>query len=96
LTTINGDRSVELSVDRVHGRPLAGGGPSLSDACLNENENRMSKFTVRLQLLGMVVILCLGALLAGCSRYTGDAGADRSRQQSQELRERIRTTQVDR
>lgn len=54
-----------------------------------------AKFT-HYRILGIVVIFSLGAILAGCSPYTGDAGAKRTQQQTEELRDRINTTQIDR
>jgi hypothetical protein len=46
--------------------------------------------------LAIVVVFILGAIVAGCSSYQGDAGAKRTQQQSEELQNRIKTTQVDR
>jgi hypothetical protein len=60
------------------------------------SENRMSEFTARYRLLAVAVTFSLSTLLAGCGQYAGDAGAKRSQQQSKELQDRIRTTQVDR
>ena len=40
--------------------------------------------------------MCVGVILSGCGRYTADSGADRTQKQSEELRNRINTTQVDR
>ena len=60
------------------------------------SEGRMSAASSRFRLLVTVAILSLGATLAGCTGSGGDPGADRSQQQSQELRDRISTTQTDR
>ena len=56
----------------------------------------MSTIIARYRILGVLVIFSLASILAGCSGYSGDPGADRSQQQSQELQNRIKTTQVDR
>jgi hypothetical protein len=42
------------------------------------------------------VVFTLGVVVAGCSPYQGDSGAKRSQQQSEELQNRIKTTQADR
>lgn len=52
--------------------------------------------TVRYRLLGLVMLLVLGTVLTGCTRYSGDAGAERTEQQSEKLQDRIKTTQIDR
>jgi len=44
----------------------------------------------------MAVVFSAGALLAGCSSDTGDRGADRTQQQSEQLQDRVKTTQIDR
>jgi outer membrane biogenesis lipoprotein LolB len=44
----------------------------------------------------MAVLFSAGALLTGCSSDTGDRGADRTQQQSEQLQDRIKTTQIDR
>lgn len=56
----------------------------------------MSSVPAHCRILGAVAIIALVALGVGCSRYQGDAGATRSQQQSEELQNRIKTTQVDR
>ena len=48
------------------------------------------------RILAAVVVLSLGTILAGCSAYEGDPGAKRTQQQTEELRSRITTTQIDR
>ena len=58
--------------------------------------DRMSAITACYRILGILVIFSLGTLLAGCSGYTGDQGAKRTQHQSEELRARINTTQIDR
>ena len=50
----------------------------------------------RYRILGLVMMFSLGTLLAGCGSYMGDPGAERTQQQSEELQDRIRTTQIDR
>lgn len=55
----------------------------------------MSAFT-GFRILAAAALVILGATLAGCTRGSGDPGVDRSQQQSEELRERISTTQIDR
>ncbi len=61
-----------------------------------KNEDRMSATFARYRLLAIVVVFSLGTILAGCSPYAGDPGAKRSQQQTEELRNRINTTQIDR
>jgi len=56
----------------------------------------MSEFCVRFRVLAMAVVFSAGALLAGCSSDTGDRGADRTQQQSEQLQDRVKTTQIDR
>ena len=56
----------------------------------------MSGFFIRIQVLAVAVVLSAGALLAGCSGDMGDPGADRTQQQSEQLQNRIKTTQIDR
>jgi hypothetical protein len=63
---------------------------------LIKNEERMSAKFAHYRILGIVVIFSLGTILAGCSPYAGDAGAQRTQQQTEELRDRINTTQIDR
>lgn len=60
------------------------------------NESRMSAILARSRILGVVLILSLGTVIAGCSGDRSDPGAKRSQQQSEVLQERIKTTQVDR
>ena len=58
---------------------------------------RIVLWSIAIILVGaMVLAVDLGLLLAGCSGNAGDSGADRSQQQSKELRARISTTQIDR
>ncbi len=66
------------------------------DVVTYENEDRMSARITRYRILGMVVIFSLGSMLAGCSGNAGDSGAERSQQQTKELRDRMSTTQIDR
>ena len=61
-----------------------------------KNEDRMSATFARYRTLAIVVVFSLGTILAGCSPYTGDSCAKRSQQQTEELRNRINTTQIDR
>ena len=56
----------------------------------------MSEFYARFRILAMAVVFSVGTLVAGCSEYEGDAGADRTEQQSGQLQNRIKTTQIDR
>lgn len=56
----------------------------------------MSGFSVRFRVFAVAVVFSAGALLAGCSGDTGDPGADRTQQQSEQLQNRIKTTQIDR
>ena len=56
----------------------------------------MSAIIARYRILGIVVIFSLGTVLAGCSPYAGDPGAKRTQQQTDDLRNRIKTTQIDR
>lgn len=68
----------------------------LGDVVTYENEDRMSATIARYRILGTVVIFSLGLMLAGCSGNAGDPGAERSQQQSKELRDRVNSTQIDR
>ena len=61
-----------------------------------ESEDRMSALCSRCRILGAAAIIALLAVNIGCSRYEGDPGASRTQQQSEDLQNRIRTTQVDR
>ncbi len=61
-----------------------------------KNEDRGSVKFAHYRILAAVMIFSLGTILAGCSPYDGDPGANRSQQQSEELRDRINTTQIDR
>lgn len=56
----------------------------------------MSAILARNRILGVVLILGLGTVIAGCSGDRSDPGAKRSQQQSEVLQNRIKTTQVDR
>ena len=56
----------------------------------------MSIRITRNRLLGVVLLFSVGILFAGCSGYSEDPGAKRSQQQSVDLQNRIKTTQVDR
>lgn len=56
----------------------------------------MSAALSRFRVLAIAAVLSAGTLLGACSSYSGDSGADRSEQQSQDLRNRITTTQIDR
>jgi hypothetical protein len=48
------------------------------------------------RIAAIAAVLSLGVIVAGCSPYEGDPGLKRSQQQSEELQNRIMTTQVDR
>lgn len=61
-----------------------------------EDEDRMPAMSVRCRILGAAAIIALLAFTGACSRYQGDAGANRTQKQSEELQNRIKTTQVDR
>ena len=69
---------------------------SRSDIRLERSEDRMSTIVARYRILGVLVFFFLGTLLVGCSGYSEDPGANRSQQQSEQLQNRIKTTQVDR
>ena len=56
----------------------------------------MSATLARNRILGMVLLMALGVVISGCSGDTGDPGAKRTQQQSEQLQNRIKTTQVDR
>ena len=56
----------------------------------------MSEKSSRKRLLELLVIASLGAVLAACTGGGLDEDKQRSQQQSEELRDRIMTTQVDR
>ena len=56
----------------------------------------MSGLYARFRILAMAAVFSVGGLVAGCSEYAGDAGADRTQQQSEQLQKRIKTTQIDR
>lgn len=60
------------------------------------DEDRMKATNTRFRILGLIVTFSLGTLLIGCSPYGGDAGAERSQQQSEVLQDRIKSTQIDR
>ena len=59
------------------------------------NEVRMSVNFSSIRVYGLAIAMSLGALLAGCGQ-SSDPGAERSQQQSEQLRDRINTTQIDR
>jgi hypothetical protein len=56
----------------------------------------MSRIRLRFSNLGVALLFALSTLAGGCTSYSGDAGAKRSDQQSEQLRERGSTTQIDR
>ena len=56
----------------------------------------MSAKQARCRILGKLVMLSLGFMLVGCTGDMDDPGAKRTQQQSEELQNRIRTTQIDR
>jgi hypothetical protein len=56
----------------------------------------MSELSARFRVLATALIISLGVILAGCSGGGGDPGAERSQQQSEQLQDRIKTTQIDR
>jgi hypothetical protein len=56
----------------------------------------MFELSARFRTLTTVLIFSAGVILAGCSGGGGDPGADRSQQQSEQLQNRIKTTQIDR
>ena len=56
----------------------------------------MSEKSARKRLLELLVIASLGAVLVACTGGPLDEDKKRTQQQSQELRDRIMTTQVDR
>ncbi len=90
------DRPPESPGKQAYGKAPNGKTRSLSGMNLFENEDRMSAKFSHYRTLGVVVIFSLGAILAGCSPFDGDPGAKRSQQQAEELRNRIKTTQIDR
>ena len=61
-----------------------------------KNEDRKSVKFAHYRILAALVIFSLGTILAGCSGDAGDSGVKRSQQQTEELRDRINTTQIDR
>ena len=61
-----------------------------------ENEDRMSELSSRFRTLTTALVFSAGVIVAGCSGDAGDRGADRSQQQSEQLQDRIKTTQIDR
>ena len=69
---------------------------SLSGMNSYKSEDRMSAIFARYRIFATVVVFSLGTILAGCSPYAGDPGAKRSQQQTEDLRNRINTTQIDR
>lgn len=57
----------------------------------------MSVTFARIRFLAVVVVFAAGSMVAGCSGGGKmDAGAKRTQQQSEELQNRIMTTQIDR
>ena len=57
----------------------------------------MSVTFARIRFLAVVVVFATGSMVAGCSGGGKmDAGAKRTQQQSEELQNRIMTTQIDR
>ncbi len=56
----------------------------------------MTELYARFRILATALIFSAGIIVAGCSGDTGDPGADRSQQQSEQLQNRIKTTQIDR
>ena len=57
----------------------------------------MSVTFARIRMLAVVVVFAVGSMVAGCSGGGKmDAGAKRTQQQSEELQNRIMTTQIDR
>ena len=50
----------------------------------------------RIRILAIAAVFSIGATVAGCSDYKVDDGAKRTQQQSEELDNRIMTTQIDR
>jgi hypothetical protein len=61
-----------------------------------KNEDRGSVKFAHYRILAALVIFSLGTILAGCFGDAGDPGVKRSQQQTEELRDRINTTQIDR
>ena len=56
----------------------------------------MSATFAHFRILAIAAVLSIGASVAGCSEYKVDDGAKRTQQQSEELDNRIMTTQIDR
>ncbi len=56
----------------------------------------MSELSSRFRTLTTALVFSAGIIVAGCSGDAGDRGADRSQQQSEQLQDRIKTTQIDR
>ena len=56
----------------------------------------MSNNLSPLRALGIALVFSMATVLAGCDGYTGDAGAERTEQESQMLRDRLRQVQADR
>lgn len=69
---------------------------SLNGETTFENEDRMSPVIALFRSLGIVLILSLSFVLAGCTGDMDDPGAKRTQLQAEELRDRINTTQIDR
>jgi len=55
----------------------------------------LATFT-RIRILAIAAVFSIGASVTGCSDYKADDGAKRTQQQSEELDNRIMTTQIDR
>lgn len=62
----------------------------------NDLVTRMSAKFARNRVLALLLIASIGAVLAACSGGKPDENKQRSQQQSEELRDRIMTTQIDR
>lgn len=56
----------------------------------------MSAASKPIRILALAALLALGVNLTGCTSYSGDEGAERTQEQSEMLRDRISTTQIDR
>ena len=62
----------------------------------NEVGFPMSTKLARNRILELLLIVSFGAVLASCTGGKPDENKQRSQQQSEELRDRIMTTQIDR
>lgn len=86
----------ETSVERAQGKcALVIPGKS-AGTLLNKNEDRMLATFARIRILAIAAVFSIGAGVTGCSDYKVDDGAKRTQQQSEELDNRIMTTQIDR